>query len=1240
MMKSLFLLLVIAVSQINADCPLDWVLWGSHCYKFVYYPLETRNNASIECGSFGAALVSVDSPAENSFIKNKLGSTDMQRESWYTSGVFYENGYYKWMGDGMNFSYPSSLWFRNAEQTTQGQYVAYEFRNNTYGLVRSVADIKRCFICEIDVKENFRIYQMKRDFDYGKPLRDLNKIKRGPKIIQEPENAIVVGSPLISYMQCTAFGNPQPTYEWRKNNVVISSSQSSRYTLTNGRLTISKPIETEDAGYYACFAKNEFGTIRSENVLFSFGELGKFNNIKPEGIRAKLYEGTNLKCQPPSYKPAIQFQWYKNTPNNFIRTNLLNYIFISKNGRLYFSEVSNSDAGDYYCVISLVSDDSQVFSSAQMPSRTSLGLTLAIETGGVGNIAPNIQNEFPAVFPGQPLEGQTISIECFAYGTAQLNYKWSRKDKPMPYTATFVDFNRVLQIKNAQLADSGVYTCHVSSSSKGLDSKDFSLSIQAKPKFHSGLRDQLVDIGTQLTWRCDASGKPSPTYYWYKDSVLLKNRPGKYIVNNNVLIILNIQPSDNGMYQCQATNEFGKAFSTGQLKSFKLKPNFYKYPLPPRILASVNGNGTIACRPEAVPRPTITFYKNNQPLSVSSVSGHFISSPSGELTITNVQKSDEGIYKCEATNELGTASSTTNLTVITGTTITIPPMPTTVIYNETAVMKCLASYNAKLDIFYSWSFNGYKIDFRYNPFYIRGTGINRGDLYIRNAMYRHEGFYRCTVRTIVNGVWSEAFLTVKGPPGEPQGLKVSNFVPNNDPRISLDSRSVLLTWMSEVDHGSPVTYYSVEFKTTFNNQWTLASALMGFNSEIPVNKVFLFNNAVKATVIHNLSPASVYKFRIKAINRYGVGRNSFATDWIKMPPDVPTKSPDEVGGGGGKVRTLTITWKPMAEEDYNGDKFKYIVYWRKKSNSVLNDPKWNEKVVPASISQYVTLVGKDDYYSEYEVQVQAKNNIGYGPKSAIAVIYSAEDLPGTAVKNVQALPYNGTAIMVYWDEIPDKREIVRGKLLGYRIKYWLRNDNESRAIEAIIYGQTGQGLVIGLLSNTYYTFRVIVFNSAGFGPRSDTYFAKCYHLPPQDYPTEVDVIPYGVGSCKVTFRGISTYTNEEPIQGYRIKYWRATDNIREAKIDDIGRNSYGYVHNLERGVVYKLRVYGFSRGGDGKMSSPVTRFTITKDGMVRKDMYDPNLTSAMYAGASCYNPAFSLYLLTLIAGRILTLNWN
>ena len=35
----------------------------------------------------------------------------------------------------------------------------------------------------------------------------------------------------------------------------------------------------------------------------------------------------------------LHYTWYKNTPSNFVRTELKPYIFISKDSRLYFSEV-------------------------------------------------------------------------------------------------------------------------------------------------------------------------------------------------------------------------------------------------------------------------------------------------------------------------------------------------------------------------------------------------------------------------------------------------------------------------------------------------------------------------------------------------------------------------------------------------------------------------------------------------------------------------------------------------------------------------------------------------------------------------------------------------------------------------------------------------------------------------------------------------------------------------------------
>jgi len=42
-----------------------------------------------------------------------------------------------------------------------------------------------------------------------------------------------------------------------------------------------------------------------------------------------------------------------------------------------------------------------------------------------------------------------------------LIYSWSRVDAPMPTGAIFSDYNRVITIKNIQLAHEGTYRCRV-----------------------------------------------------------------------------------------------------------------------------------------------------------------------------------------------------------------------------------------------------------------------------------------------------------------------------------------------------------------------------------------------------------------------------------------------------------------------------------------------------------------------------------------------------------------------------------------------------------------------------------------------------------------------------------------------------------------------------------------------------------------------------------------------------------
>lgn len=90
--------------------------------------------------------------------------------------------------------------------------------------------------------------------------------------------------------------------------------------------------------------------------------------------------------------------------------------------------------------------------------------------------------------------------------------------------------------------------------------------ILARPYFSYPLKSQHVDIGSKLTWRCEATAMPEPVYEWYKDGLLLAVIPGKISIVRNVLTIQNLEISDNGMYQCSAENIYGKSFTEGQLR--------------------------------------------------------------------------------------------------------------------------------------------------------------------------------------------------------------------------------------------------------------------------------------------------------------------------------------------------------------------------------------------------------------------------------------------------------------------------------------------------------------------------------------------------------------------------------------------------------------------------------------------------------------------------------------------------
>jgi hypothetical protein len=59
------------------------------------------------------------------------------------------------------------------------------------------------------------------------------------------------------------------------------------------------------------------------------------------------------------------------------------------------------------------------------------------------------------------------------------------------------------------------------------------------------------------------------------------------------------------------------------------------------------------------------------------------------------------------------------------------------------------------------------------------------------------------------------------------------------------------------------------------------------------------------------------------------------------------------------------------------------------------------------------------------------------------------------------------------------RKQMRGNMIGFRIKYWRRQDKEDASVFYLSRSTQNEALIVGLMPDTYYWVRVMAYNGAG-----------------------------------------------------------------------------------------------------------------------------------------------------------------
>jgi hypothetical protein len=73
------------------------------------------------------------------------------------------------------------------------------------------------------------------------------------------------------------------------------------------------------------------------------------------------------------------------------------------------------------------------------------------------------------------------------------------------------------------------------------------------------------------------------------------------------------------------------------------------------VQAKIGKSITLVCPAVGTPKPTIQWFKDNQPLQSFDLNDQYI--------LTNIKRNDQGVYRCLATNKAGSADRLFNLSV-------------------------------------------------------------------------------------------------------------------------------------------------------------------------------------------------------------------------------------------------------------------------------------------------------------------------------------------------------------------------------------------------------------------------------------------------------------------------------------------------------------------------------------------------------------------------------------------------
>ncbi|XP_077059521.1 neurofascin homolog (chicken) a isoform X6 [Siphateles boraxobius] len=932
-------------------------------------------------------------------------------------------------------------------------------------------------------------YQCFASNDFGtaisnKILLRVSKSPLWPKEVLEP---VTVREGVSLILPCNPPpGLPPPETFWMDSSI-MPIPQDKRVSMgLNGDLFFSNVLAKDANADYSCNARFEFThTIQQKNpytlkvqtkepyndTFLNSTDLYGVRNVpetqptflSPKGLASSKIvlrgEQLLLECIGAGV-PTPSIDWFKrggDLPAKKVK--LENF-----NKTLRILNVSEEDSGGYICMASNKmgsirhSVEVQVKAAPYWLDKPT-NLVLAPEENGRlvcranGNPKPTIQ----WLVNGEPIESSL----------------------PNPNQQVLGD---TIMFHSVQIGSSAVYQCNASNEHGYLLANAFVSILDMAPRM-LGPKNQLIKVieNNRTFLDCPFFGSPFPVLRWFKNGLGSGLDGGQYkLYPNGTLEINQARPEDQGTYTCVASNILGKMENQVRLE---VKEPTRIVRAPEHVTKPRGSTVRFDCRVKrdsSLP-VTVTWLKDDKPLSFSWTFGGRLRKDDESLTIQNVNPEDGGTYTCTAKSEIDEDSASARLTVIgrpdppqdlelsdpSARSVRLTWVPGS--ENNSPVTQFLVQFEED----------------KWEPGKWQNLSIYDGNLNSVNLQLSPFVNYQFRVIAI-NAVGqsqpshpSARYQTSGAPPDViPGGLQGWGNKKNN----------MEITWqpLQNTERNGPNLRYVVSWRRKDTEQeWNNITTIRAKH------------------IIHNTDTYVPYEIKIQAINDFGHSPESNVVIGY-TGEDKPSAAPTELRVSKINSTKVNVHWVPVDPSTVNGEFKEYkLYYWREAS--LIKGLKVNKTKLHKGFfttAEHPSGILTELFpYSKYKIYMVVANREHEGPQSNTVEFYTKEGEPG-APKYFR-IQRHTDRVHLKWD----KPQEPNGVLIGYTLQYHTVNGTQAgeRKVQSFLPNVTEY--IMDLPHRlTRFKFYLAARTQVGAG---EVYAVESPHFANEAYKEQEDIATQG-----------------------------------------------------------------------------------------------------------------------------------